>query len=173
MDTVRQLVKEPESTAIIRFQDCDPFGHLNNARYIDYFMDARFDHLAEHYGFHLFQKGEQESWVVSKSHIVYIRPALLAERVLIRTRLIHYSEQSIVVEGLMLSEDGRLKSILWVEFTYVSLVTGRAARHSEAQMSLFDAVWVEGGYEEGFDRRAEVLRAEWRRPEAASQASPH
>jgi acyl-CoA thioester hydrolase len=30
------LSKELESTAVIRFQDCDPFGHLNNARYIDY-----------------------------------------------------------------------------------------------------------------------------------------
>ena len=28
-----------------RFSDCDPFGHLNNARYIDYFINAREDHL--------------------------------------------------------------------------------------------------------------------------------
>ena len=25
----------PESTAIVRFPDCDPFNHLNNSKYID------------------------------------------------------------------------------------------------------------------------------------------
>ena len=30
----------------VRFQDCDPFGHLNNARYIDYFLNARQDQIA-------------------------------------------------------------------------------------------------------------------------------
>ena len=30
--------KTPESTRIVRFQDCDPYGHLNNAKYIDYLL---------------------------------------------------------------------------------------------------------------------------------------
>ena len=33
------------STAIIRFQDCDPYSHLNNGRYLDYFMNAREDQV--------------------------------------------------------------------------------------------------------------------------------
>ncbi|WP_192348725.1 hypothetical protein [Algoriphagus sp. Y33] len=33
--------KIPESNSVIRFQDYDPFNHLNNARYIDYFINAR------------------------------------------------------------------------------------------------------------------------------------
>ena len=28
----------PASVAEIRFSDCDPFGHLNNARFLDYFL---------------------------------------------------------------------------------------------------------------------------------------
>jgi acyl-CoA thioester hydrolase len=35
------LEKVPESEALIRFPDCDPFNHLNNSRYIDYFINAR------------------------------------------------------------------------------------------------------------------------------------
>ena len=39
------------SKAKIRFTDCDPMGHLNNSRYIDYMLNAREDHMAEHYEF--------------------------------------------------------------------------------------------------------------------------
>ncbi|MGB0837938.1 MAG: acyl-CoA thioesterase, partial [Flavobacteriaceae bacterium] len=38
----------------IRFQDCDPFNHLNNGKYIDYFVNAREDHLLEFYNLNLF-----------------------------------------------------------------------------------------------------------------------
>jgi len=32
-----------QSTYQVRFQDSDPFRHLNNARYLDYFVNARED----------------------------------------------------------------------------------------------------------------------------------
>ena len=38
------------STAIIRFQDCDPLQHLNNAKYFDYFFNAREDQVPKLYG---------------------------------------------------------------------------------------------------------------------------
>ena len=50
MFTQLSLPKQLESTTKIRFQDCDPFRHLNNARYTDYFMNAREDQLAQFYG---------------------------------------------------------------------------------------------------------------------------
>ena len=42
------------STAVIRFQDCDPYAHLNNGRYLDYFMNAREDQLLKMYGFNIY-----------------------------------------------------------------------------------------------------------------------
>lgn len=166
MFTDKTLVKEPESTAVIRFQDCDPFGHLNNARYVDYFMDARTDHVLEHYGLSPFGDGSGECWVVSKSQIAFVSPARLMERVLIRTRLIHADERRLVVEGLMLNREGtRLKAVLWMEFTYISVTTGRPARHAEGLMQLFNAVRVEG-YEIGFEARVDELRAAFRRQAA-------
>ena len=44
-------IQEPESKVAIRFQDCDPFAHLNNAKYIEYFINAREDHLIQAYGY--------------------------------------------------------------------------------------------------------------------------
>src|SRR5689334_22451322 len=93
-----QLAKEPQSLMIARFQDCDPLGHLNNARYIDYFLNARQDHLLQYYNFRTYEPGMQASWVVRTTQIAYLRPVAAMEEVLIRTRLIHFAETALVVE---------------------------------------------------------------------------
>jgi acyl-CoA thioester hydrolase len=166
-ENVLTPARDLESSAVVRFQDCDPFGHLNNARYIDYFMNARQDQLERAYGLRIFdpERRDTASWVVSKSQIAYIAPASLREEVLIRTRLIFFSETKLVVEGLMLDSSGeRLKAVAWVEFTYVSLATGRPADHPESLMDLFGLVLVDGIFaEDGFNRRVSDVRAELRR----------
>ena len=43
------LPKVVTSTTKIRFQDCDPFNHLNNGSYINYFINHREDQLIIHY----------------------------------------------------------------------------------------------------------------------------
>jgi acyl-CoA thioesterase FadM len=35
----------------VRFSDCDPIGHLNNVKYLDYMFNAREDHVETFYGF--------------------------------------------------------------------------------------------------------------------------
>src|SRR5215212_4691703 len=107
MDIVSNLPTQLDSIATIRFQDCDPFRHLNNARYVDYFINARTDQVLEHYGLELIRDGQTESWVVNKSKLAFIAPATLGEKVLIRTRLIGASDKTLTVEGIMLNEEGR------------------------------------------------------------------
>ena len=41
IDLSREYQIQTESKSIIRFQDCDPLRHLNNAKYFDYFFNAR------------------------------------------------------------------------------------------------------------------------------------
>lgn len=162
MNVNDELPKLLESTAVIRFQDCDPFGHLNNARYIDYFMDARTDQLQAAYGFDLFAVGQEIgcSWVVSKTEIAFLRPAGVREKVRIQTRLIFATERKLVVEGIMLdTADTHLKAVAWAEFTFVDLANGRPARHSNELMQLFNAVKVNDIYEHAtFDERLTQLR---------------
>ena len=175
MTETRALPIELESTAFIRFQDCDPFGHLNNARYVDYFMNARQDQLTQFYDFRLFEHGKPmtESWVVSRSYLAYLAPVSLAEEIRIRTRLIEFTQHWLVVEGLMLDAEGRrLKSIAWIEFTYFSLATGRPATHPDELMQLFGAVVAPGTFDEdGFNRRVAALRAEFRARREAQEAA--
>jgi len=159
--------KELESFAIVRFQDCDPFGHLNNARYIDYFMNARTDHLAQYYGFDWFGWGKQtgESWVVTKTQIAYLWPAGIMEEVLIRTRLIHADASALIVEGVMLDKAGKHhKSMGWVEFAYVNMQTGRTAQHSQELSKFFATVLVEGiAGVTTFDERIGEVKSEVRK----------
>ena len=166
--------KELESRARVRFQDCDPFGHLNNARYIDYFFNAREDHMAAYYDFHIFAHGQQtgQNWVVSKSQIAYLAPAFLDEEVVIRMRLIYYTENVLVIEGLMFDAKLQyLKAVAWMEFTYVNLSTGRPAQHEDDLMDLFGAVVVDESYDTaGFVPRADQLRALQRQMRHAQQA---
>ena len=88
------LPKVVESKAKIRFQDCDPFNHLNNGSYINYFMNHREDQLIEHYNIDVYNmaKAEGKSWVSNSNQIAYLRPALLMETVVIESQLIHFNK---------------------------------------------------------------------------------
>ncbi len=161
-----ELPKELESEIVARFQDCDPFGHLNNARYMDYFINAREDHLIHFYNLNIYEHAERAkaAWVISKTQIAYLRPVLVMEKVRIRTRVMHYTENAIVVEGLMLDGEGtRLKSMSWMEFAYVSLASGRPVKHPPEMMDLLQNVVFSDSYNpDGFNQRVDVVRSEVR-----------
>jgi YbgC/YbaW family acyl-CoA thioester hydrolase len=163
----RPLEKQLETTTVIRFQDCDPFQHLNNARYIDYFMNAREDQLKQFYEFRIFEVFEQtgHAWVVTKNQIAYLAPAVMLEEVIIQTQLIQMTENVLVVEGIMLDKARqRLKSVVWIEFAFVSLLNGKPAKHPDEFMNQFQPVRVDGIFDaNGFTARVSTLKQEFRR----------
>src|SRR6478609_8188627 len=98
--------KVVSSTCRIRFNDCDMFGHLNNSSYIDYLMNAREDHLRDNYQLILsdyYKKGQ--AWVVGAHEIMYLRPALYNESVVIQSTLLYIDEHSLQMEAMMLNQD--------------------------------------------------------------------
>jgi acyl-CoA thioester hydrolase len=118
----------------VRFQDCDPFAHLNNARYIDYFLNARADQVWEHYGIDIFGSSGT-SWVVGSNQIAYFRPALLNEEILMETQIISFSEKRILVEMRMFNKDkSSLKAFIWVDSIPIDLATKRMSVHGEELM---------------------------------------
>jgi acyl-CoA thioester hydrolase len=166
MDQSRELVKEPETIAQIRFQDCDPLGHLNNARYLDYFLNARMDQVQQAYGLSPYERQAvtAASWVIKRNQIAYLRPAALGAEVRIRTRIVHFTDTSFVVEGLMLDRSARhLMAFLWTEFVYVNVTSGRPTRHPDQWYDLLRAVVVDDGYDASdFTRRVEQTRQQLR-----------
>jgi hypothetical protein len=56
-------------------------------------------------------------------------------------------------------EGRRLKSVCWIEFTFVGLTNGRRASHPQELMSFLKSVEVNEAYEpDGFNQRVEALR---------------
>ena len=133
-----------KTTYTVRFSDCDPWGHLNNARYIDYMLNAREDHLKQFHQVTLPDYHKQGlGWVVRKNEIQYLRPAFYNEVVCIESKLIEVGESHLVVEMLMFDEQQQgLKAILWSTFTCVDVKTGRRSTHTPAFLEFANSVKV-------------------------------
>jgi acyl-CoA thioester hydrolase len=158
-----RLVRSPEISRRVHFQDCDMLGHLNNARYLDYFLNAREDQVAEHYAMNMGEmaREQQAAWVITKHHISYLKPARQGAVVRICTQLIHFDNSNLVVEMQMRNEDGsKLLALLWSEMTFVQMPAGTRTDHSNQLMDLLEQIDVdEVDYDpDGFDERVKKVR---------------
>ena len=138
-----KLPKTVESKTKIRFQDCDPFNHLNNGKYIDYFMNHREDELINNYDIDIYKmaKTEGKSWVSSSNQIAYLKPAFLMEEVIIESELIYFDQSLLKVEMRMFNEDkSHLKAIIWCGFVHFNLISQKREKHSENMMDLFKSI---------------------------------
>lgn len=132
-----------ETKAIIRFQDCDPFNHLNNGRYIDYFMNHREDAIIKHYGLDIYKMAKEEgkSWVSGSNQLAYLRPAITMEPIVIQSQLIQYDSSNIWVEMRMYdAAKTQLKAVMWAQVVHFDLLKQRKAIHSEEHMNLFQSI---------------------------------
>lgn len=163
-----ELILEPESKAWIDFQDCDPFGHLNNVKYLNYLMNARTQQLKTAYGFDIYAHTQKtgNGWVVGTTQISYLTPAKYNETVNIKTRLLHTDAFRLVPEAVMLSEDGqKLHAVAWIEFVYVNISRGRPVKY-ESDLALFlESIRLPGGEwsTDGFSLRVKELQKDLRR----------
>jgi YbgC/YbaW family acyl-CoA thioester hydrolase len=152
---------QPKTFYTVRFSDCDPMGHLNNARYIDYMLNAREDHLKQAYQIDLLEYHKQGiAWVVRRHDIQYVRPAFYNETVCIQSRLIELTDSHVMVEMLMFDEkQTTLKAIMWTSFTSVDVKTGRKKEHSTEFMDFAATIKVdEVNIHAGLNERIKTLK---------------
>ncbi|WP_018479121.1 acyl-CoA thioesterase [Pontibacter roseus] len=169
----RNYEKILESKALIRFEDCDPFGHLNNGRYIDYYLNAREDQVRDNYGLDIYAlaKTTGKAWVVAANQIAYLREVKYMETVKIKTCLRWFTGSDLLMEGQMVNLDtGAIISVIWSRFTYIDVRKGQKATHDAELTALFSKVAIlgEGKPEAYFEDRVKELRAQ----SAGSQALP-
>jgi len=129
-----------ESKTKIRFQDCDPFNHLNNAAYFNYLINAREDQVIDNYDLNIYKHGKEtgKSWVVSSHQISYLKPAVLMETVTIDSQLINFSSKTLLVELRMWNATKtEIKAVLWSSFVYFDLLKLSSAEHSIDLLNLF------------------------------------
>ncbi len=150
-----------QSKVLIRFPDCDPFNHLNNARYIDYFINAREDHIMANLSINIYQYAAEKGtgWVVSRNQIAYLKPAFLMERVVIESVTLKLDEKEVLVEMRMFNErKDKLKAVLWSQFVHIDMKTQKPVAHSEEIMKIFTPVVQPLEKSISFEERVDELR---------------
>jgi acyl-CoA thioester hydrolase len=158
----REYPKETESRVTIRFQDCDPLKHLNNAKYFDYFFNAREDQVAHLYNFNAGQLFRElgSGWVAYHSQIAYIRPAVFGEWVRIMSSVVSFSEDSLLVEYYM-TDDAKeqLKTVLWSTLKYVDAQTGKRIPHHAVVADYLQAICLHHTEIQDFNKRIKEIKS--------------
>jgi acyl-CoA thioester hydrolase len=78
----------------VRFRDCDPMGHVNNAVYFTYLEAARFAWWRDLFG----ADGLKEhGFIVARAACDYRAPALPGDRLLVRLRVTAVGQSSFTV----------------------------------------------------------------------------
>lgn len=163
-DTTKQYQKTTKSRSLIRFQDCDPLKHLNNAKYFDYYFNAREDQVPKLYGIKqsmIFSEFDAV-WVVYNHQIAYVRPAGMGEWVGLFSRIIWFNHNTVLVEYFMTNdEQTQLKNVLWSTLRYVSN-TGSSTEHPDKINQYLESVCIEGfSFEEtSFQDRIKQIKLE-------------
>jgi acyl-CoA thioester hydrolase len=97
----------------VRFRDCDPMGHVNNAVYLTYLEQARFSQWRALWGF-----GEQPvpgntrpGIILARVEIDYRKPARYGERLEIRIGLAGIGRSSFTYEYEVVEADGSVVAV--------------------------------------------------------------
>lgn len=157
-DADKKYPKVTESRVKIRFQDCDPLQHLNNAKYFDYYFNARDDQVPKLYNVEMADifRSFNAAWVVYNHQISYLRPAMIGEWVRIYSGLVWYDEDTIVVEYYMSDDQStHLKNIMWSTLKFINVKSGKRLQHTEEVVKFLKATCYESvDYQDiGFQQR--------------------
>lgn len=88
----------------VRYSDLDPQGHLNNARYLTYFEQARINYIV-HTG--LWQGGSflDMGIIVANAQVNFLSPVLFGQNLKVGVRVTHLGNKSMNMEYSLLDVD--------------------------------------------------------------------
>lgn len=154
------MEKELSTVVKVRFSDCDPIGHLNNVKYLEYMLNAREDHVENGYGFTYEEYTRKTgcTWITVQNEIAYLKEVRYNAKVMITSKTIEIGDRLSKVEILMKSEDGKtIHSILWLTVIYFNMKTRTSVSQPEETKDLFKKFLV-NVEEKDFQSRAQSLR---------------
>ncbi len=160
-DEGKKYPKKTESRVKIRFQDCDPLQHLNNAKYFDYYFNARDDQVPKLYNVEMADifKAYDAAWVVYNHQISYLRPAMIGEWVRIYSGLAWYNEDTIVVEYYMSDDQNtHLKNIMWSTLKFINVKNGKRLKHTDEIVKFLNATCYESLDYENTDFQQRIVQ---------------
>jgi acyl-CoA thioester hydrolase len=100
----------------VRFSDCDPMGHANNASYSSYVEQARFAFL-----------GGQDTFILARIEIDFRDQLSIGEELEIGTRCTRVGSKSFEIEHEIRGGDGRLAAEAKAVLVYYDYEAGASA----------------------------------------------
>ena len=158
------MSKAIHSQYTIRFSDCDPAGHLNNAKYVEYFLNAREDHVKIRYGMSMsnFYQGNN-AWVVASHQIQYALPAPHGAQVIIHSCMVQCRDNGMIVEFWMTDLEGKtMYALMQSDFAYVNLKSLQKVNHEEALVNKLEGSIDEIDLKASLQRRMLIRLKEFR-----------
>lgn len=140
------MEKEISTIVKVRFSDCDPIGHLNNVKYLEYMLNAREDHVEQFYGFTYEEYTRQTgcTWITVQNEIAYLKEVRYNSKVQITSKTIEVGDRISKVELLMKSEDGKtIFAVLWITVIYFNMKTRRSEIHPPETKEKFNKFLVD------------------------------
>ena len=117
------------STAIeikIRGFHLDLYGHVNNARYLEFFEDARWAWVDEHFDPGLWEE-RGLAWIVARITVNFRRPATMGDVLTVDARLTRLGGKTGVIEQLVHNKaTGELVADAEVTFVVIDREENRA-----------------------------------------------
>ncbi|MDW5417531.1 thioesterase family protein [Iodobacter sp. CM08] len=107
----------------VRGYHLDLYGHVNNARYLEFLEEARWALVDESGGLEWFTN-ERLALVISRVDIRYKRPATMGDVLKIETRLTHLGEkEGIINQRILRLDNDKLVAEADVTFAVISAKT--------------------------------------------------
>lgn len=154
------MEKEISTVVKVRFSDCDPIGHLNNVKYLEYMLNAREDHVEDFYGFTYEEYTRRTgcTWIAIQNEISYLKEVRYNSKVVISSKTIEISDRISKVEILMKSEDQKtIYAVLWITVIYFNMKTRKSEVQPQETKQLFQKFLVTLDQKD-FQSRTEYLR---------------
>ncbi len=89
----------------VRYGDLDPQGHVNNAKFLTYFEQARIEYLIEMGFFTKDQSFMEIGVIVADVHIAYREPVYFGQNIKVGIRVIKLGNKSMTCEQTVVDAD--------------------------------------------------------------------
>jgi acyl-CoA thioester hydrolase len=92
----------------VRFRDCDPLGHVNNAAYLTYLEQARLFYWRSLWGFGLDDADAKPGVIMARAEIDYRLPARYGQTLTVRIDLAAIGKTSFTYDYEIVDEHDRV-----------------------------------------------------------------
>lgn len=131
----------------VRYGDLDPQGHLNNARYLTYFEQARVHYLTELGLFSKDQSFTEIGVIIADIHIRYLVPVFWGTPVKVGVRTVKIGGKSLTVEQCIVGETGKpayaTGTVILVAYDYATHATIPVPEAWRKVIALYDRPLVD------------------------------